>query len=338
MPARETAWSDPTLFNLSQKPLSSQIDFAATPGRAVPRAMITRFEYAALASMAENIWHAGAPKNGAIIDAGSFIGASTLGLCEGLSRSPLVESEREGRIWSYDLFRAIPAIANKSLKGEGLKVGDSFRYLYDQTIQDYARYVRTFEGDILDAPKPDGPIAILFLDILWNWETTIQLADDFYTKLPPHRSLLVHQDFVYPYYPWIIISMGLLDQNFAFSKNIEASSVVFDVTREYRPESLDDLRNVPLQRALSYYDRYIDLLEGWAKGSVGLGKAMYLASQNKVDEASRLVDEIEFKFQTERRVVQYIESIRGYIATAVQSGSAKPLGKVASVDAGLTSR
>ena len=137
--------------------------------------MITRNEFAALSNAAEQIWRLGAPRDGAVIDAGSFIGASTLALAEGLSRSDLRESERSGRIWSYDLFRAIPDIANRSLKGEGLKVGDLSRYLYDETIRNYDRYIRTFEVDILTAEKPISPIAILF-HVLWNWDFTIKLA------------------------------------------------------------------------------------------------------------------------------------------------------------------
>jgi hypothetical protein len=72
-----------------------------------------------------------------------------------------------------------------------------------------------------------------------------------------------------------------------------------------------------------------DRLEVWVKGSVGLGKALYLGSQNKIDEAIRLVDEIEAKYGNERRVTQYIENIRRYIASAASNGKAAPLGKVA---------
>ena len=172
--------------------LARRIDYAKAEPRVIDRSMISRFEFAALSSAAEQIWSVGANRQGVIVDAGSFIGASTLALCEGLSRSSLDPDERAGRIWSYDLFRAIPAIAEKSLKGEGLKVGDSFRYLYDEAICGYEAYVRTFEGDIRVAEKPSGPISLLFLDVLWDTDVTIKLADAFYPQLVPGESIVVH--------------------------------------------------------------------------------------------------------------------------------------------------
>lgn len=301
-------------------------------GRGVPRAMINRHEYGALVAAAKNIWSLGAPRDGAIVDAGSFVGASTLALAEGLSQSPLTESERVGRIWSYDLFRTIPAMARKAFKDDGLNVGDSFRHIYDETINPFSSYVRTFEGDILSSPKPTGPISILFLDILWNWETTIRLADDFYTRMPARRSLLIHQDFVYPFYPWIIISMGMLSSTFQFAKHIEASSVAFDVIGDYEPGALDQALSVPNEQALAYYDYFIDRLDGWASGSLRLGKVMYLASTGHCTAAKIAFDEVREEYGDLRRVAQYYDAVEGYLVRA-KSGVAKPLGKVATTEA-----
>jgi hypothetical protein len=214
--------------------LSQHIAVRPWPMRFVAGSMITPDEYSTLASFAERAWDAGAPRDGAIIDGGCFVGASTCALAEGLSKSSLHENERFGRIWSYDLFRTTPVMSDVYLKGE-VAAGASFRHLYDRNVGKLARYVRTFEGDILSAPKPDGPISILFLDVIWSWEATEALADQLYPKLIPGRSVLIHQDFVYPYYPWIIVSMGLLTDTFRFAYNVPYSSVVFDVSREYRP-------------------------------------------------------------------------------------------------------
>jgi hypothetical protein len=51
--------------------------------------MVTPSESAALACFAERGWSNGAKRDGLIIDAGCFVGASTIALGQGLRRSSL---------------------------------------------------------------------------------------------------------------------------------------------------------------------------------------------------------------------------------------------------------
>jgi hypothetical protein len=122
-----------------------------------------------------------------------------------------------------------------------------------------------------------------------------------------------------------ILSMGLLRDVFTFAYNVPYSSVVFDVTRTVRESEIEDPRNIPLPTALEIYDRFVERLDGWAKGSVGLGKALYLASLNRIDEARRLLGEIERKFAQEPFVTQYFDLIRGYCDEAIANGKPAPL-------------
>ncbi len=139
------------------------------------------------------------------------------------------------------------------------------------------------------------------------------------------RSLLIHQDFVYPFYPWVILSMGQLVDFFSFAYTVPWSSVVFDVSRKIRERDIEDPRNIPLQTALKIYDRFIALLEGWGQGAVALGKASYLASLNRVDEARPLIDEVAVKFAHESLVTQYLDSIRKYCDGVISRGAPIPL-------------
>ena len=287
--------------------------------------MITDEEQRALACFAKNIWSHGAPSNGVIVDGGCYIGASTIALAEGLRQSSLPERKRQGRIWSYDLFRTTPAMSEHYLKGSGLQPGDSFRPIFEKNISSYSGYVQLQAGDIRQAPMPVQPIAILFLDILWSWDCTNFVGRNLYPKMEPQHSLLIHQDFVYPFYPWVIISMGQLTQFFDFAYNVRHSSVVFDVRKKIRERDIEDPRNIPLPAALGIYDRFIDQLEGWGRGALALGKALYLASLNRIEEARRLVDEVAIKFADEPLVTQYLDSIRGYADRAVANGKPVPL-------------
>ncbi|HTU47092.1 MAG TPA: hypothetical protein VMF91_18670 [Bryobacteraceae bacterium] len=316
------------LFTRRKKPrLSEAIRPDKYPPVALPYVdgMITDEERRALACFAKNTWEHGAPGNGVIVDGGCYVGASTVALAEGLRQSSLPERKRQGRIWSYDLFRTTPAMSEHYLKGSGLKPGDSFQPIFDKNVSSYAGYIQLQAGDIRQAAIPAEPVAILFLDILWSWDCTNFVGRNFYPTLEPGRSLLIHQDFVYPFYPWVILSMGQLTAFFDFAYNVQHSSVVFDVVRKVPERDVEDPRNIPLPTALQIYDRFINQLEGWGQGAVALGKALYLASLNRIEDARKLVDEIEVKFADQPLVTQYLDAIRGYCDRAVAEGKPVPL-------------
>lgn len=317
-----------SLFSRRLKlPLSEAIRPDKYPPWAMPYVdgMITDQERRALACFAKNIWDHGAPRNGVIVDGGCYVGSSTVALAEGLRHSSLPEPKRHGRIFSYDLFRTTAAMSEHYLKGSGLKPGDSFQAIFDKNVSPYAGYIDLHAGDIRQAAMPSRPVAILFLDILWSWDCTNFVGHNLYPQLESDRSLLIHQDFVYPFYPWVILSMGQLTTFFDFAYNVQHSSVVFDVTRKVRERDIEDPRNIPLPTALQIYDKFIGRLEGWGQGAVALGKALYLASLNRIEDARRLVDEIAVKFADEPLVTQYLDAIRGYCDRAVANGKPVPL-------------
>lgn len=287
--------------------------------------MITDEERRALACFAKNIWDNGARRDAVIVDGGCYVGASTVALAEGLRQSSLPERKRHGRIWSYDLFRTTPAMSEHYLKGSGLKAGDSFQPRFEKNVSAYADYITLHAGDIRQAPLPSKPVAILFLDILWSWDCTSFVGGNLYPQLEPGRSLLIHQDFVYPFYPWVILSMGQLTDFFAFAYNVQYSSVVFDVLRTVRARDIEDPRNLSLPTALEIYDKFIGRIEGWGQGAIALGKALYLASLNQVDDARHLVDEIAVKFAEQPLVTQYLDAIRGYCDRVISNGRPIPL-------------
>jgi hypothetical protein len=297
----------------------------ACPGIPNVPAMITPDEQRFLACAAERMWESGAVPDGLIIDAGCFVGASTVALAAGLQRSRLPEPARRERIWSYDLFLATPVMAQRHLSECGIQAGDSFRPIFDCNVVPYRDSIRVFDGDIRASAVPDRPVALLFVDLLWSWDVTLFLQRHYYSRLEPGRSLLVHQDFVYPYYPWVILSMGLLEDEFEFGAQVQFSSVVFDVKRTCRSGTSCDAREIPLDRAIAIYDRFIDRVDGWAKGALALGKAFYLASRNELTLSARLVEAVESRFGEEPLVTQYISSIRHYAQDAAARGAPLPL-------------
>lgn len=105
---------------------------------------------------------------GEIIDAGAFLGGSTLALACGLRDNPGTFS-KQGRVHSYDRFVSDKYVAQFI---DGYPEGTSTRPYYDSVIADVASYVLVDEGDIISRPWPtNSPIEILFIDVAKSWET-----------------------------------------------------------------------------------------------------------------------------------------------------------------------
>jgi hypothetical protein len=294
---------------------------------AIPQvaAMITVDEQRFLSCAAERIWDLGAMRDGLIIDAGCFAGASTVALATGLARSSLSEAGRSERIWSYDTFVTTPGMAQSYFQELDIQAGESFRQIFDRNVQPFRDSIRVHHGDIRGCAVPNHPVALLFVDMLWSWDVTAFVHEHFCSRLEAGRSLLVHQDFVYPYYPWVILNAGLSEDSLRFARHVQYSSVVFDVQRTCRSAASADGRDIGLDRALMIYDGFIDRVDGWAKGALALGKALYLASRNELDRATRLIDEVESKLHNEPLVMQYVPSIRYYAQDAAARGAPVPL-------------
>jgi hypothetical protein len=160
----------------------------------------------------------------------------------------------------------------------------------------------------------------MFIDILWSWAAERHLARDFYPALVPGKSVLVHQDFVYPFSPWIILGMGLAKDIFRFSYNVQYSSAVFDVLKP--PQGLPDPQDISLDTASEIYDDFINQLEGWAVGSVTLGKVLYIASRGKFTTAESLFEWVKAQYASEALVMQYVPGIGSLLKQARDTGVA----------------
>jgi hypothetical protein len=283
--------------------------------------MITPQECAALSCFAERAWSNGAARDGLIIDAGCFVGASTVAFAQGIERSRLSENARAKRIISYDLFYASQNIIDQALPDSGLSEGDSFEPIFRNNIRPYAHYIDVRSGDIINATAPSRPITVLFVDVLWSAEATVHFGRTFYPMLERRRSALVHQDFVYPYLPWLILSMGMLMNKFSISRNIPYSSLVFNVERSVRPEDIDDPRDLSLSSGEAIFDDFIKRLEGWGKGALAISKSLFFGSRGELGRARKIVEDVWMKCSDQPLVMQYRPTIERVLSRAEKEGT-----------------
>ena len=296
---------------------------ASIPGNDIP-AMITSHERNALFQFAKEIYRYGCSDNSVIVDAGTFLGSSATALAAGLELSPIPQNQQDGRIWCYDLFRATPAMAAETGYGlgkKGIAAGESFRSLFDEYTRHITRKLNVFEGDIQEKPSPSQPISILFLDILWSTEVSQNVTRRFYPKLQQQRSILIHQDFIYPFYPWIPIHMGLMDKFFVPSLNVPHSSMVFDVIRPIQEQDVPDIRNVDFLEGKTQLEKFINIQEGWGRGALLISLALYAATKSKFDYAFKCMDEVTQRFSNEPLVAQYFSAANNFCKACAEAAS-----------------
>ena len=108
---------------------------------------------------------------GQIVDAGCFLGGSTLALARGVAANSRRRETRPRVIHSYDYFVLDDwtKVAHADLVA-GVEAGTSLRPTFDRLLGRYRSYVNVHEGDVRDFEWDGSPIEVLFIDICKSWD------------------------------------------------------------------------------------------------------------------------------------------------------------------------
>ncbi|MBP6769114.1 MAG: hypothetical protein KA171_15150 [Reyranella sp.] len=185
---------------------------------------------------------------GLIVDAGIFLGGSTHCFGEGVRSNPRRE-EIVGH-WPRPIVSYERAIVNPNMphffRTRGLAFsaapGESFESELRRNIEPVEDLVDLRIGDFMEAGGVDAPVEILFLDILKTPALSLRAFRQFYSRLIPERSLVVHQDYFFEELPWIKTHQEALMDYFDFVGEI-GSSALFLCRREIPQAVLDGLEN-----------------------------------------------------------------------------------------------
>jgi SAM-dependent methyltransferase len=184
---------------------------------------------------------------GAVVDAGCFLGGSTLALADGLRRNLRRRGvEEEKLIHSYDRFE-IEGWTIGSFFPKSAQAGESFRPLFDRNVAPYAGLVEVHPGDMRRWPWQGGPVELLFIDVAKHWTVCDWVTWQFFPRLIPGKSLVIQQDYLYHHWvAWIHVTMEFYSEYFEYVCDTGVNSVVFlntkripeGVLREKTVESL----------------------------------------------------------------------------------------------------
>ena len=217
--------------------------------------------------------------SGAIIDAGCFLGGSTAAFVDGLRANP--RKLPQSPVHSYDLF-----IPDWGVKGPYQPAedaipsdGDSTLPRFRELMGDRLERVHVHAGDILDDEWSGGAVSILFIDLAKTWSINDHVNREFFPSLVPHESVVIQQDYMTEWVPWIHIGMELLGDAFEFIGWAPHASAIFvptrTITRDEIPTSLrEELSNA---EKLELFGRAAARFEYMERGILELSRGVLLA-------------------------------------------------------------
>lgn len=174
---------------------------------------------------------------GAIVDAGCFLGGSTMALAEGVKKnSKWLDNQKQKVIHSYDLFE-VEDWTRGIYFPETTKAKSDFKPKYLQNIESVSDLVMVHGGDITKAAMPDESIEVLFIDLAKHWTVSDYLCANYFPKLIPGKSIVVQQDYIFNSWNcWLMATMEYYADYFEIVGDTGLGSVVFLYTKEI-PES-----------------------------------------------------------------------------------------------------
>jgi hypothetical protein len=274
--------------------------------------MLSKAERRVLYSLARDY----ARGEGAIVDAGCFLGGSTAALLAGVRDGP----ERAARpVESYDLFRIEEFTVPKFFAGDrSVRVGESFRPRFDAHVAGFDVPHVVHEGDITELGWSGGPIEVLFLDVLKSWEINDAVLRDFFPSLVPGRSVIVHQDYGWGDTPWIPISVELMRDSLVLVDWMEWGSHVFFVERELPRRVLEDgAGGLDVDAKIEAIDRAVARAEGWVQGMVEVARTFLIAERDGRDAALRELRSIAERHPGHGFVLSCIDEMRPQITAGI---------------------
>ncbi len=154
--------------------------------------------------------------SGTIVDGGALVGSTTTALAEGLLANTMVTDPAEA-ILVYDLFTdSHDGYSANLLRGwfDETKTDDTADYDFEghfrRATAPYAHLLRIHKGDITAIGYTDRrPIEVLSIDVAKTADIMRYMALEFFPRLAP-RSLVLHQDYIFTYQPWLTIAMEKL--------------------------------------------------------------------------------------------------------------------------------
>ena len=175
---------------------------------------------------------------GVMVDAGCFLGGSTLALASGLRANQRFRAApRRNVIHAYDLF-AVKSWMVGDYFPPDTPPATSFEPMFRANIAPFADLVAVHSGDVTTAPVPESSIEILVVDLAKHWTLSDYIVRAFFPRLIPGRSVVIQQDYLYHAWSgWLPVTMEYFSEYFELVDHTVQNSAVFFYKQAAPPEA-----------------------------------------------------------------------------------------------------
>jgi hypothetical protein len=258
--------------------------------------------------------------DGAIVDAGCFLGGSTAALLAGVRDR--ADAWAGPPVTSYDLFRVEAYTLRKFFDDGDVRVGDSFRARFDANVSAFSVPHVVQEGDITQLGWSGENIDVLFLDVLKSPAINDAALRDFFPSLVPGRSIIVHQDYGWGYTPWIPITVELMRDSLVLIDWMEWGSHVFFLEGEVPPELIENgVAGLELDVRFELVEQAIARAEGWVEGMVEVARTSLVVERDGTEAGLADLASIAKRHRQHGLVLSCIADIREGLETDWTFGS-----------------
>ncbi len=252
---------------------------------------------------------------GAIVDAGCFLGGSTVALASGLAANP--RARRRGlRVQTFDLFDMHPSFRADYPELVADIEGDSIRPRFEDVVGSLLAHVDVHAGDIRDRRWTGGPVEVLFVDICKSWEINDHVVREFFPALIPGRGVLIQQDLIHEWLPYLTITMGLFADYFELVATVPWCSAVYLLTRAIPasaiPARLDALAP---ERKFELFDAGCAPFTGEYRGVIECARAVLYAHVGRPSDGLAHLERLGAEHGDSERVQGVRGAVRRYVTT-----------------------
>ena len=288
--------------------LTSISDVTLSPSNFRHPGMITVNERKALYYLAQNHYKG----NGIILDAGVFLGASTLCLAAGLrdnhrfterliAQKPIHSYEMG--IWnSKDFDRYVQSEEVLALIGGRIpEDGEDFTPILEELIRQKTGLVTFHWGDFTQSTTPEESVSIeiAFYDLLKTYERDWFAFQTFGPRYLPGQTVVVQQDYFYEGAIWARIRQEFLGDHFEFLGAVETTAF-WRLTKEIPDDFFlyDPLLTLDNPTLVSFLEVASERTsDGRHQVASQLGIVDFLLERNQFTLAERKLSNIYSRFQ-----------------------------------------
>jgi hypothetical protein len=224
---------------------------------------------------------------GAIVDLGCWMGATTVALAKGLLRGPHGAPVHSEKVLGYDIFLWRDWMPD-SLPFCVYREGESF-------LPEARRYVRDEGGGLIELIQTDlsvydwktGSIKILLVDAMKSLDLARQIAVTFYPSLRVGATL-IHQDFKHFYTSWIHVLQYRLRDHFRMVHSVPASpTVAFELLTAIMPAEViraTDFDHISDDESEACFRHSMGMLEESERINVAAAHVWHYYHLNRIDK------------------------------------------------------